>query len=42
MNWVPLIAAISAAGLFLIIIGAVGYVCYKFRRSDNVGDAAKF
>ncbi len=38
-NWVPLIAAMSAAALFLIIIGAVGYVCYKFRRSDNVGDA---
>ena len=38
-NWVPLIASMSAAALFLIIVGAVGYVCYKFRRSDNVGDA---
>jgi hypothetical protein len=37
-NWVPLIAALSASALFLIIVGAIAMICFKLRRSENVAD----
>jgi hypothetical protein len=33
-NWLPLIASISAAGLFLIIVASILFICFKFRRSE--------